>query len=141
MKIYIFGNPLIKEDSVSLLTLHFLRKKFPLVNFITVDPNENFPPQGESDLIILDVVKGVQKVMLLDYSDLASVEKSPVSPHDYDLLLHLLLLKKMGKINEVKIIGIPYGVSVEGISKEASDIISTLLSKSGKHKTYTDQKP
>ncbi|MEK7078801.1 MAG: hypothetical protein AAB929_01910 [Patescibacteria group bacterium] len=107
MKIYVFGNPLVKEDSLPLSMLPQLQKQFPDIHFIVVDPNENFPPEGERDLIILDTVKGISEVTLLDYSDLAKIEKSPISPHDYDLLLHLLLLKKMEKINIVKIIGIP----------------------------------
>ena len=114
MKIYVFGNPLVEEDSVPLIILPQLKKQFPDIDFIVVDPNENFPPKGESDLIILDVVKGISEVTLLDYSDLAAIEKSPVSPHDYDLLLHLLLLKKMGKIDSVKIIGFPSPVSNRG---------------------------
>ena len=107
MKIYVFGNPLVAEDSLPIHILPQLQKQFPDIDFVVVDPNENFPPEGERDLIILDVVKGISEVMLLDYSDLAKIEKSPISPHDYDLLLHLLLLKKMGKINKVKIIGTP----------------------------------
>lgn len=107
MKIYVFGNPLVAEDSLPLLILPQLQNKFPDIHFTVVDPNENFPPEGERDLIILDTVKGISEVTLLDYSDLATIEKNPISPHDYDLLLHLLLLKKMEKINKVKIIGIP----------------------------------
>lgn len=107
MKIYVFGNPLVAEDSLAIHILPQLRKQFPDIHFKVVDPNENFPPKRERDLIILDVVKGLSEVTLLDYSDLVTIEKSPISPHDYDLLLHLLLLKKMKKINNVKIIGIP----------------------------------
>ena len=110
MKIYVFGNPLVEEDSVPLIILPQLKKQFPDIDFIVVDPNENFPPKGERNLIIFDTVKGISEVTLLDYSDLAAIEKSPVSPHDYDLLLHLLLLKKMGKIDSVKIIGFPYEI-------------------------------
>lgn len=98
---------MVAEDSLPLHILPQLKKQFPDIHFVVVDPNENFPPEGERDLIILDTVKGISEVTLLDYSDLAKIEKSPISPHDYDLLLHLLLLKKMGKINMVKIIGIP----------------------------------
>ena len=107
MKIYVFGNPLVEEDSLPLRLLPQLQKKFPDIDFMVVDPNENFPPGGERDLIILDTVKGISGVSLLDYSNLALIEKSPISPHDYDLLLHLLLLKKMGRIDTVKIIGFP----------------------------------
>lgn len=129
MKIYVFGNPLVEEDSAPLIILPQLKIQFPDIDFIVIDPNENFPPKDERDLIILDVVKGISEVMLLDYSDLALIEKSPVSPHDYDLLLHLLLLKKMGKIDRVKIIGIPQNTINDNklIIKHASELIDALL--------------
>lgn len=106
-KIYIFGNPLIKEDNLPLKLIDKLKKKFPKIDFITTDPNENFPPKGEKNLIILDTVKGIKKPMILDLDDFENKKKTPVSTHDYDLLLHLLLLKKMKKINKVRIIGLP----------------------------------
>lgn len=127
MRVYIFGNPLVQEDSAALSLRIGLMEKFPEVEFVTADPNDNFPPPGEKNPVILDAVKGIPRTMLLDFSDLASVEKSPVSPHDYDLLLHLLLLKKMAKIETVKIIGIPYGSTAPGLRKEIEAIISSLL--------------
>lgn len=128
MKIYIFGNPLVAEDSLPIHILPQLKKQFPDIHFIVVDPNENFPPEGEQDLIILDTVKGISEVTLLDYSDLALIEKSPVSPHDYDLLLHLLLLKKMKKINKVKIVGIPQNnMNKKALFTDVAELIDTLL--------------
>ena len=77
MKIYIFGNPLVVEDSLPLDILPQLQKQFPDIHFSVVDPNENFPPEGERNLIILDTVKGIPDVTLLDYSDLATIKKIP----------------------------------------------------------------
>ena len=130
MKIYVFGNPLVKEDAMPLTIISQLRQTYTDIDFITVDPNENFPPESEKDLIILDEVKGIKQVTLLDYSDLSSIERSPISPHDYDLLLHLLLLKKMRKINKVKIIGIPYLMKVnkKALLHRVSELIDGLLS-------------
>lgn len=107
MKIYIFGNPLLKEDSAPLKIIHNLQHTFPDVKFIVTDPNENFPPEGEKDLVILDTVKGIKKAKMFALVDLQKIQKSPNSPHDYDLGMHLLLLKKLKKINSVKIIGVP----------------------------------
>ncbi|KKQ02069.1 MAG: hypothetical protein US11_C0001G0028 [Candidatus Roizmanbacteria bacterium GW2011_GWA2_36_23] len=126
MKIYVFGNPLVPEDSLPLKYLSELERVFPDINFITVDPNENFPPQGEHNLIILDTVQGIEKPVLLNLSDFESHKKTPVSPHDYDLLFHLLLLKKLGKINTAKIIGIPQ-YNNESILKEVRQLIINLL--------------
>lgn len=89
---------LVKEDSSSLKLLPELQKKFPKIEFIVVDPNENFPPAGEKDLIILDTVLGIKEPMILNLDNFQKQGKTPVSPHDYDLLFHLLLLKKNQKV-------------------------------------------
>lgn len=107
IKVYVFGNPLIKEDSLPLKIIPNLKKKFPRINFIIYDPNENFPPKDEKNLLIIDTVIGINQPMLFDLNDLSEANKTPISPHDYDLLFHLQLLKKMKKINRVKIIGLP----------------------------------
>jgi Ni,Fe-hydrogenase maturation factor len=122
MKIYVFGNPLVKEDSLPLKILPDLKKLFPQIKFQIVDPNENFPPKGEKDLIILDTVIGIKKPMILDPADFIKKKKTPVSPHDYDLLFHLFLLKKTKKINEVLIIGVP-----QNFNKNTIDIIPDLI--------------
>ena len=107
MKIYIFGNPLIKEDSLPLMLLPKLKKRFPEIVFVVTDPNENFPPKGEVNLIIIDTVLGIKEPIVLDLDNLQKQGKTPVSPHDYDLLFHLLLLKKTKRLNKVIIIGVP----------------------------------
>ncbi len=106
-KIYIFGNPLVLEDSIPFQFIDELKQIFPQIDFKIVDPNENFPPEGEKELVILDTVKGISKPEILDLDNFEKQTKTPISPHDYDLLFHLLLLKKMKKINKVQIIGIP----------------------------------
>ena len=91
-KIYMFGNPLVKEDSLPLKILPDLKKSFPEIEFEVVDPNENFPPANERDLTILDTVQGIKEPKLFGLNDLIKIQKSPNSPHDYDLGMHLLLL-------------------------------------------------
>lgn len=107
LKIYVFGNSLVKEDTLPLEILPELKKKYPKIEFLVVDPNENFPPPGEKELVILDTVKGIEKPALFQLSDLQNMESSPISPHDYDVLFHLLLLKKLKKIDTAVIIGVP----------------------------------
>lgn len=126
MKIYVFGNPLVKKDSLPLRLLPSLRKKFPKIKFIVTDPNENFPPAGEKNLIILDTVQGIKKPMILDLHDLEKNTKTPISPHDYDLLLHLLLLKKLGKVNIVRIIGVPICNELDEILNQVQDDIAVI---------------
>ncbi len=107
MKIYVFGNLLVKQDSYPLKILPNLKKTFSQIKFTVVDPNENFPSKNEKDLIILDTVLGIKKPIILDLDDLKKTKKTSVSLHDYDLLIHLLLLKKLDKLNKVIIIGVP----------------------------------
>ena len=107
LKIFVFGNVFIREDSLPIKLLPDLQKAFPKIEFIVTDPNDNFPPPGEKDLIILDTVKGIKKPMVLDLKDFEETGKTPISPHDYDLLFHLLLLRKLKRLNSVRIIGIP----------------------------------
>ena len=104
INIYVFGNPYLKEDSAPIKILQDLRRALPDVKFIITDPNENFPPNGEKNIIILDTVKGIKKPSLLDLNHLERISKTPNSPHDYDLMFHLQLLKKLKKIEGVKII-------------------------------------
>jgi len=126
MKIYVFGNILLKEDSLPLKLLPDLQREFPKIEFIICDPNENFPPNGEKNLIILDTVKGIKEPMILDFSNLENIKSTPISPHDYDLMFHLQFLVKLKKINSVIIIGVP-------------SVISTSLLKNEQRRTYMDQ--
>jgi len=138
MKVYVFGNPLLKSDSLPLKILPRLKKILPSIDFQVTDPNENFPPQKEKNLIILDTVFGIKKPTIFDLDDLLNNrEKTPISPHDYDLLTHLLLLKKLKRVEKVIIIGIPPVKE----NKLDFNLVSTLLLKSGQRKTYKDQKP
>ncbi len=126
MKIYVLGNPLVKEDSLPLKLVPRLQKLFPQISFVIVDPNEDFPPREERDLIILDTVLGIKKPMILDLNSFEAKKKTPVSPHDYDLLLHLLLLKKTSKINSVKIISVPPSSKIESVLKVIVSLINQL---------------
>ena len=140
MKVYVFGNPLFDKDSLPLKIFPRLKKTCPLIDFQIADPNENFPPQKEKNLIILDTVFGIKKPTIFDLDDFSSLsyrKKRLISPHDYDLLTHLLLLKKLKRIEKAIIIGIPPVKE----NKLDFNLVSTLLLKSGQRKTYRDQKP
>ena len=107
MKIFVLGNTLVKEDSTAVELLPLLKQQLPEYEFILVDPTENFTPNSDAPLVIIDAVKGIDKVQVYDNLDVFASAKA-VSVHDYDLLLHLQLLKKLGKLPEkLVIIGIP----------------------------------
>ncbi len=123
MNVYLFGNKFLNFDNAVFQLEPYLVKKFPEITFIHTDPNEEFPPQGETHITIIDVVQGIVKPTLFDLNDLEEIKKSPVSPHDYDLLLHLLLLKKMNRIQKARIIGIPQRVDIKTCMNSVINIL------------------
>lgn len=127
MTIYVFGNVFVPGDNAVFPLTDGLKKLFPKIDFRITDPNEDFPPQGERHPVILDTVQGLQDITLIRFEDLMQIEKSPVSPHDYDLLLHLLLLKKMGKIDSITVIGLPFMKADSQTLPKVKRIISSLL--------------
>jgi hypothetical protein len=103
MKIYVFGNPLVNEDSLPLRFLEKLRKRFPSIDFREFDTTEDME---ERNLIIIDTVKGIKKVEMIDDIDKIVSEKI-YSMHDFDLGQNLKLMKKMKMIDSVRILGVP----------------------------------
>ena len=63
--ILVFGNPLLKQDSLPIKLLPKLKQKFPNIQFIEADPTEDITKFGK-DLIILDVVKNINKIKIID---------------------------------------------------------------------------
>lgn len=110
MTVYLIGNTLVDEDSLPLKLRPYLKEKFPLIHFQEVDPTENFVPAENS--IIIDTVVGLKEVTLFNHLE-DFVDSPRISPHDYDLLFHLKLLKKLGKIENIKIIGVPQDLKHE----------------------------
>ncbi len=52
MHIFVFGNPLMERDSLPLQILPGLRKMFPSVEFVELDPSEDLRALGRSPIII-----------------------------------------------------------------------------------------
>lgn len=103
-KIYVFGNEFFEGDEVAKELAKLIKnQKFEFI--FAESPNEILNAEGE--LIILDVVKGIKEVKLLENIDDLVLENS-VTCHDLDLGFYLKLMKETGKITQVKIIGLPY---------------------------------
>ena len=121
MKIYISGNKLVKKDSLPLKIMPKLRKHFPEIEFKELDPTENLPSEN---LIVIDTILGINKVKI--FSDIDSFKSaSSYSVHDYDFLFELKLNKKLGKLKNIKILGIPANFS----EKEAFDQLKKEIEK------------
>ena len=121
LKILTFGNPLLEQDSLPLKILPTLRQQFPNHTFLHIDPTENLEQYGPK-LIILDTVQNIDKITILTSIEQLRANKV-YSMHDFDLALNLKLLKKLGKIKSVKIIGIPMNTTEKEIIPQLQSIL------------------
>ena len=112
MKILVFGNPMVEKDSLALKLIPKLKKYFSgKFDFVEFDSTEDLQKQGRN-LLILDVVEGLEKVEIID--DLSKLSKEKVySMHDFDLSHNLRMLKHIGLLDSVKIIGLPMQMNEE----------------------------
>jgi len=125
--IYVFGNPLVKEDSLPLKLIDKLKKEFPSIEFIDFDTVEDL--ELEKELNIIDTVKGIKRVELIEDINKIITDKI-YSMHDFDLGYNLKLLKKMKMIDKVRIFGIPVKIS----EKEAFDQLCKVIKELRKSK-------
>jgi len=124
-KIYVLGNPLIEEDSLPIKLLPKLRENFKNISFVEIDPTETLP-EGKN-LTILDTIINTKEIKIL--KDISKIESQPnYSLHDFDLAFNLKLMKKLGQIDNVTIIGLPPNINQNKAIKELKPIISNLLS-------------
>jgi Ni,Fe-hydrogenase maturation factor len=121
MKILVFGNPHLKDDALAV----------EIANELVIDGVEWQITDTLNDVLepnfnaILDVAKGIPKVVLLDDIDKLK-EHNLVSLHDYDLNFFLKLHKAMGNLDKVNIIAIPLGYDKEKAIDEIKDILTIL---------------
>lgn len=130
MRVSVFGNPDLPFDAVASGLIPDLQKKFPDVEFIHQDPNEECaPPEtaagGGEPWIIIDAVKGVDRVTVIEDTKLIETQQR-ISMHDYDLGMHLTLLKKINPDLKIKIIGIPLGAHAAEILNDVIVVLAAL---------------
>lgn len=121
--VYVFGNPLVKEDSLPPRLIDKLRKEFPSLEFKEFDTVEDL--ELEKELNIIDTVKGIKKVELIEDVEKIVTDKI-YSMHDFDLGYNLKLWKKMKMIDNVRIFGVPMGMK----EKEALEQLGKLIKSS-----------
>lgn len=108
MNVYVFGNEDVIEDNLVFTAMKKLEGKIPNVQYITVKPNEDLPFANEESVIIMDTVMGVDEVRVITEKNIDKLILSPrTSVHDFDLGFQLKYLKKLGKLREITIIGLP----------------------------------
>lgn len=120
MIIFVFGNPDLPSDSLPLRILPRLKERFPKISFEIKDPHEEWACPRE--LEVLDTVCGINRVTV--FTDLSHFTDSPkLTVHDFDVLDHLQLLQKLGKIEKLRIVGIPPEMSEKEALKEVVAIL------------------
>lgn len=114
MKVYVFGNTDVPEDRRAIEVAEELRDEIDNLSFVFVGPNEDVPFANESRVVILDTVQGLREVALIKGNDIGMFGLSPRgSVHDFDLGFQLRYLKKLNKLGEVIVIGIPQKGAVD----------------------------
>lgn len=121
--VYVLGNSEESLDQEAVRLIPELMKSFPHINFIHFDPTEEFPENTSDKLILMDTVIGLDKVTTFNNIDYWKLSPR-VTVHDYDLPIMLGILKKIGKIRNITIIGIPYKGNFQKIISEVSKLFS-----------------
>jgi hypothetical protein len=108
MKVYVFGNQDSPLDNGAFAVAEKLGKSIKNVEFVEVAPNKDLPFANKENAVILDTVQRIKKTQVFTTKDLGRISLSPItSVHDFDLGFQLKYLRKLGKLGEVTIIGIP----------------------------------
>jgi Ni,Fe-hydrogenase maturation factor len=108
MKVYVFGNAYIAGDGRAVQLARELEGDIEGISFVFVAPNEDLPFVDERHVVILDTVQGIKEVTLLEGDITDRLILSPRgSVHDFDLAFQLRYLKKLNRLGEVTIIGVP----------------------------------
>ena len=108
MNVYVFGNECVAGDNRAIEVARELEGAIEGISFVFVNPNEDVPFVDHRHAVILDTVEGIQDVALVEGDRIDGLVLSPRgSVHDFDLAFQLRYLKKLNRLGELTIIGIP----------------------------------
>jgi Ni,Fe-hydrogenase maturation factor len=114
MKVYVFGNKDVPGDAAAIEVAEGVGGAADGVSFVFVEPNEDVPFVEEERVVVLDVVHGIREVALISGDDIHRFAPPPrASVHDFDLAFQLKYLKKIGRLGEVHVVGIPQDGEVD----------------------------
>ncbi len=123
MKVLVFGNPLLKDDSLPLRLLPSLRKSFPETEFDEADPADVDLEQGP--LVIIDAAN-VRDVMLVEDVDRLKDDRM-LSAHGLGLAEMLAIFKAIGRQVQVKVICVPQGMTKDRALTEVTKMLRAIL--------------
>lgn len=113
-------------DALPVQLLPALREQFPDISFEVLDPNEEW--DVPKHMLIIDTVVGIKEMMVFD--DLSKFMAAPrMTCHDFDAYANLMFLKKLGKIKDAIIIGIPPDLPGAAVLPELNKAIESELKK------------
>jgi Ni,Fe-hydrogenase maturation factor len=108
MNVYVFGNEYVAEDKRAIEVAREVEGTIEGISFVFVNPNEDAPFVNERHVVILDTVQDLRDVALVEGDAIDGLSLSlRGSVHDFDLAFQLRYLKKLNRLGEVTIIGIP----------------------------------
>jgi Ni,Fe-hydrogenase maturation factor len=108
MRVYVFGNESVAQDKRAIEVAGELEGAVDGISFVFVSPNEDVPFVDERRVVILDTVQGIREVTLVEGEEVDGFILAPRgSVHDFDLAFQLRYLKKLDRLGEVSLIGIP----------------------------------
>lgn len=116
MKVLVFG--LENEEAV----LAELRRRFPGVGLKKCRKSADFTREGR-DLVALDTVRGIGKVMLVNNIKSSRFDNALES---HDLVVTLRVLLEIGALDSAKIIAVPAGHGAGAVVDGAGTILSLL---------------
>tara|TARA_Y100000310_G_scaffold322705_1_gene382050 strand:+ start:1436 stop:1804 length:369 start_codon:yes stop_codon:yes gene_type:complete len=115
-----FGNEFIKEDSLAKELADEIKIKN--TTFIKCNSLNEIIECKDKNLFILDVIENITKVIQI--KDINQLKENKLCTlHDFDLSFFLKLMKTLGEIKDINIIGIPQKGNKEDIKKEIIKIL------------------
>ncbi|MBN1896256.1 MAG: hypothetical protein JW789_00825 [Candidatus Aenigmarchaeota archaeon] len=116
MKKVIFFGSEVSGDETAFRVMELLKPKMKgKAELLRCESVYDIPEEGE--VVIVDVVKGIEKVSVFMDIEAFSYFRS-MSAHDLDLGTHLKIMKEMGWPLKVRIIGIPFGSKAEDVADD-----------------------
>jgi hypothetical protein len=106
MQVFVFGNPDIEMDALPVQLVPQLQQAFPDLQFVTLDPNEDW--DVPEHMVIIDTVVGIDAPRVFEGLD-DFMAAPRITCHDFDAYANLKLMKKIGELDTVTILGLPPG--------------------------------